>query len=162
MSGPHLKFYHQPWFRAFLLVVAIVIVFFVARDLATPASFGQYGYYRGQNVNDWATREVAFSGGSTTCQACHQDKHEAWAAGPHAGINCESCHGPAAAHPANPGQVRPEVPAGREFCALCHDINVARAKAVQQVDVAQHNPGPDCTTCHNPHRPLPVGMGGKQ
>lgn len=159
MPEPNLRLHNQPWFRAFLLVIAIVILFFVVRDLATPSSFGQYGYYRGENVDEWAAREVAFSGGSQVCQACHQDKYEAWSAGPHTSINCESCHGPAANHPANPGQVRPEVPAGREFCALCHDTNAARAGVVRQVDVLQHNPGPDCGACHDPHRPLPVGMG---
>lgn len=161
MPEPNPRFDKQPWFRAFLLVIAVVIVFFVVQGLATPASFGQYGYYRGENVGEWAAREVAFSGGSQTCQACHQDKHEVWVAGPHASINCESCHGPAASHAASPGQVRPEVPAGREFCGLCHEVNAARARMVQQVDGLQHNPGPDCMACHNPHRPLPVGMGCK-
>lgn len=153
--------FNRPWLRAALVVVALLIAFFVVRDLAMPESFGQYGYYRGDNVDEWAVKPVAYSPGAQTCEKCHQDKYTQWSAGQHAGFGCETCHGPAQEHQSNPGKVRPALPVEREFCGVCHDTHEARVELIRQVDINEHNRGTACVACHDPHRPLPLRVGGK-
>ena len=147
------------WVRAALVVACLVVLFFVTRALAVPATFGQYGYYRGASVDEWAAKPPAYSPGVQSCQGCHAPVYASWSAGAHATIGCESCHGPAGTHAAGLGQ-RPARPEGREFCGRCHASDKARPSLVKQVDLATHNPGLACVTCHRPHDPALAG-GGK-
>lgn len=146
------------WVRALLVVAGLVAVFAVTRAMAVPATFGQYGYYRGASVDEWAAKPASYSAGSEKCQACHAPVYASWSGGAHATVNCESCHGPAGAHLAGLAQ-RPERPEGREFCGRCHASDQARPGLVRQVDVTKHNPGAECVACHRPHDPVLSGRG---
>ncbi len=44
-------------FRIFLLAVGIVGSYLIARYFLTPASFGEYGWYRGAALAEVATRD---------------------------------------------------------------------------------------------------------
>jgi len=75
-------------------------------------------------------------------------------------VDCESCHGPAASHAANPIESKPSIPAEREFCLRCHSYNPARPSGFPQIDPEEHNSPIPCATCHEPHAPVtPVTPG---
>src|SRR5512147_1030739 len=60
--------------------------------------YGQFGYHPGRDADAWASRVPAFVG-ARSCAACHAEEAKRWASAPHAGVTCESCHGPLAGHP---------------------------------------------------------------
>jgi len=57
-----------------ILLVVILVVFFTAQYLFVPKSFGKYGHYRADAVNDVAKQEIVYAG-FTACYDCH-DVHQ--------------------------------------------------------------------------------------
>ena len=92
-------------FRIFLLAVGIVVAYSIARYFLTPASFGEYGWYRGAALAELATRDRVYAG-KKACEECHSDEYQKLMKHEHKGLACESCHGPGEAHVQNPGQSR--------------------------------------------------------
>ncbi|MGB8516416.1 MAG: c-type cytochrome [Gallionella sp.] len=100
--------------RLLILIALIVVVAFTAKHLLVPASFYQYGHYRGDAVAEIASKVPKLQG-SAACQSCHKEVYEEWTAGIHRkatksgavqdvvvkyGPGCEVCHtGPAGNHP---------------------------------------------------------------
>ena len=100
--------------RLLALVVIFAIVAIAAKKFLIPATFYQYGHYRGAAVAEIASK-VPKLDGSASCQSCHQEAYAEWTAGIHRkatrngvvqglviknGPNCEVCHtGPAGNHP---------------------------------------------------------------
>jgi hypothetical protein len=92
------------------------------------------------------------------------------------GIHCEVCHGPSAAHAANPRSVHPRNPGlmnGIELNALCGSCHRAQSSAEETTDLrdpwnSRHQPlllavsacfrksdgRLTCLSCHSPHQPL--------
>ena len=89
------------------------------------------------------------------CAGCHGDVADAKGAGPHAGVGCEACHGPQAAHAQadDPSALKPEKPDPVNLCLVCHRANVAKPAGFPQIDPKEHNPGAACHDCHAPHNP---------
>ena len=116
-----------------------------------------------------------------TCGTCHTTGWVATGeAGPHQddlpgihgtwsepGVTCEGCHGPSAAHAANPSSTKPSK---EEKCGECHSRG-----DVNQIDVSgglvQHHEQYEdllasphkafkCGTCHKPHLSTKYGLGG--
>jgi predicted CXXCH cytochrome family protein len=134
--------------------------FFVLRALFVPEGFGVYGHYRAGAIDDNRARPVAFAG-RAACVECHSDVPEAAKGGPHQAIRCEACHGPLAAHAADPTEKQAVRPDPRVLCARCHAANVARPARFPQVDVAEHAGQELCTTCHAAHNPLAPPAAGQ-
>jgi len=136
--------------RLLLLIFAIVTSFLVARTLLTPASFGEYGFYRGNALIELAGLEPTFAGKV----ACGKRFPEALATlekGPHKTLSCEGCHGPMdlkalAGKDAKP----PKPPEG--VCLRCHEANPSRPESFPQIDPGDHYEG-KCLECHLPHEP---------
>jgi len=63
--------------------------------MMVPESFGKYGHYRANAVDDVMNLDIAYAG-FEACADCHDDVVETKAGSRHAGVACESCHGPAA------------------------------------------------------------------
>lgn len=100
--------------RLLVLIVVFAIVAFSAKKFLIPASFYEYGHYRGAAVAEIASKVPKLQG-SAACQSCHKKAYEEWAAGIHRkatknnviqglvvknGPGCEVCHtGPAGNHP---------------------------------------------------------------
>lgn len=100
--------------RLLALVAVFAIIAIAAKEFLIPATFYQYGHYRGAAVAEIASK-VPKLDGSASCQSCHQEAYAEWAAGIHRkatrndvvqglviknGPNCEVCHtGPAGNHP---------------------------------------------------------------
>jgi hypothetical protein len=79
-------------FRFAGLFVLAFLVFLVVRHFIVPASFGQYGHYRGAAIGEIASRPAKFAG-HDTCEGCHADVQDKKKNGKHAHVNCEACHG---------------------------------------------------------------------
>jgi len=131
----------------------VLVVFLLVRAHFVPKSFGQYGHYRGDSLNELASKPISFAG-HQVCEECHSDVLEVKKTGKHAGVNCEACHGPLAKHAEDPGSVVPQLPDTAVLCARCHEENIAKPKAFPQVVSAEHSGGVVCKTCHQPHSPL--------
>ncbi|UCC72778.1 MAG: hypothetical protein JSV86_20890 [Gemmatimonadota bacterium] len=141
-----------PRLVAVFALAAIALI--AARYFLVPASFGEKGHYRAAALDTIVAREKQYAG-QQECALCHSAIMDARLAGNHQGVACESCHGPAAAHAANPVEAKPSVPREREFCPRCHAYNPARPTGFPQIDPVAHNPLAPCVSCHDPHQPEP-------
>ena len=135
--------------RLVLLTLAIVGSYLVARAFLTPATFNQYGWYRGAALEEIAARTPVFAG-KKSCDECHSDILHQLTADAHKTLSCEACHGVSREHTDNP-DILP-VKATGSHCIRCHEANVARPAWLKQIVVKDHY-GPKCTECHVPHQP---------
>ena len=138
--------------RLALIFAAGFVLFLIVRSLVIPPGFGVYGHYRAGALADVRARAVRFAG-RASCVPCHEDMDKAKAAGRHAGLGCEVCHGALAAHVADAANVVPSKPDPRTLCPVCHTSNVAKPKGFPQVDPKDHAGDEPCTECHAPHAP---------
>ncbi len=145
-------------FRAlFVLLVAIVVVT-VGRSFLKPASYGEYGPYRFDNVAEQAAVRPPLHGGKASCGECHDDRLKALTAGAHKSVSCEICHGPLGRH-VKDGDVVAKMNVDRSFtlCARCHRKIDGRPAGFPQVVLEQHVSGAlegkVCLECHDPHSP---------
>jgi hypothetical protein len=146
------RFFQMPpqVFRIFLLAVAIVGSYSVARYFLTPSSFRQYGWYRGEALAELATRDRVYAG-KKACDECHSEEFQKLLKHEHKGLSCEGCHGPGQAHADNP-DVKMEV-LNFSHCVRCHEANPSRPKWHKQIVLKSHYAGSKCTECHVAHSP---------
>jgi uncharacterized CHY-type Zn-finger protein len=140
-------------FRLGSVFLAGILVFVALRGFLVPRSFGQYGHFRGNAIQEVAAKPVVYAG-HQVCETCHADVLEVKAKGKHVRVACESCHGPLAAHADDPGSVQPEKLDTAVLCVRCHEANSAKPKWFPQVVSADHSSGLPCETCHQPHSPV--------
>ena len=146
-------------FRLAGVYLAVTLLFLVVRAAVVPASFGQYGHYRGAAIGEIAAKPLHYAG-HPTCETCHADVAQSKAGGKHAHMNCEACHGPLLRH-ANDPSIDPGKPDVGTLCVRCHAASAARPKDFKQVNASEHSGGVPCNTCHQPHNPA-IGAGGVQ
>jgi hypothetical protein len=84
---------------------------------------------------------------------CHDEQATARAAGKHAHVACEACHGPLAQHADDPAAHVPKLPDVADLCRRCHEKDAAKPKNFPQVATAEHSGGVACNSCHQPHNP---------
>lgn len=135
-----------------VLFVVLLAALVVARQLFVPETFGELGHYRAASVEDNAAQPLTYAG-YRVCSDCHDDIAGAKQLSSHAGLSCETCHGPAAAHASAPDESLPEIPRAREHCELCHSYDPARPQGFPQILTDMHNPGQACIACHDSHSP---------
>jgi hypothetical protein len=143
-----------PQLKILLPLFAIFItIFVIIRHFLVPASFGEYGHYRGNSLTDNANKEMVFAS-KETCIECHPDMNEKLMSDLHSGLSCLVCHGPGLEHVNAPDSANIVKKSGRAHCGRCHSINPARAKdAITQIDIAEHHKEKEnCIECHNPHQ----------
>lgn len=136
-----------------IIGVALIAGLIVARNLLVPESFGKYGHYRADAVDEIRTQEMVFAG-AEICYDCHDDIVDEKEQSHHKGVTCEVCHGPAAAHAEAPDELTPDIPRDRDNCISCHGYNLSRPSGFPQIVSDRHNPGRLCMSCHRPHDPL--------
>jgi hypothetical protein len=160
--------------RAALILVFVAVGYLLGRGFLVPESFGQYGYYRGDNLKEQMNIRVPRHGnGLEACAYCHEEKVEGIAETPHQVINCETCHAPLRSHVeydsieaflADPGDYdrtgEMEIHSAQELCIKCHDYQLAKPKDYTTIVVVEHlderdmKLGPNvCLECHDPHDP---------
>ena len=147
-------------FRPLFVIIVIVILILLTRMVLVPKDFGigergyMYGWHRLSNEEEWKTFKVKYQG-RDYCKDCHPEMFAKIMGSPHRIIQCENCHGPAIDHPSDPPKL--VIDRSREHCLRCHFPLVypssGRAK-IKGVDPDKHNPGTECSTCHNPHKPM--------
>lgn len=150
-----MKFYIPPQLKHLLpAFLVFILLFSIGRRAIVPDTYGEYGHYRAASMDEIADTPLNYAG-HESCEECHPEIAENKEYDVHSEINCETCHGPGLAHAQNPKDIRIHVPAGREFCGLCHGlIEDGSRDFVNQVDITQHHTERKyCTDCHNPHQP---------
>lgn len=152
-------------FRPLLVVIGLVVIVLIARFFYVPSDFGShergymYGWHRKGNEDEWKAFKVKYQFNNEYCKDCHGDKYETLMRSPHAVINCENCHGPAVEHPSDPAKLK--IDKSREQCLRCHyplPYPTSGRANIRGVDPQKHNPGVECSMCHNPHKPDTRGM----
>ena len=146
-------------FRDYEHVVRIAALFALGTALfllwrwwMVPADFGIYGHFRAGALADNRQRPVVYAG-RAACVDCHTDVSDAWQAGKHLTVGCESCHGPLGSHARGEVEGAPRRPDGRTACVQCHAARAGMPPAFPRVVVSDHA-GPDaCITCHPAHTP---------
>jgi hypothetical protein len=145
-------------FRSYEHLVRLAAVFGVGallflgvRWLLVPDDYGRLGPYRMSALAANQARPIVYAG-QVACLDCHTDVGEIRRANAHARVGCESCHGPLAAHAADPsiGAMRPDP---RATCAVCHVPDVAKPRGFKTVNFTEHADPGSCTTCHPAHAP---------
>ena len=138
--------------RPAVVLLAAMALFLVLRSAVIPKAFGQYGHYRPGALNDIRQRPLAYAG-QATCVLCHDDEAKVRAAGKHAHVACEACHGPQAQHADDPASHVPKLPDVANLCRRCHEKDAAKPKNFPQVVTVEHSSGMACNACHQPHNP---------
>jgi hypothetical protein len=151
--------------RCAVIIGLAACVFLAVRSYLVPDSFGvhgsyTYGYHRAASDAEQATLPALYQG-SDTCTSCHAAEHATWSGAGHAGVSCETCHGPWQAHNANTPDAM-IADGSSDACLTCHGALPARPAAFPQIDsLEQHlreqrqdvTPEMTCTYCHHPHEP---------
>lgn len=128
-----------------------------ARVMLVPPTFGDIGHYRAAAVGEIAASRLRYAG-RDACAACHEDVVTVHSRARHQTVACENCHGPGTAHVESGGEAAVTVPRERNFCPRCHGYDAARPTGFPQIDPIAHNPVKPCTTCHEPHAPVPPNL----
>jgi len=140
-------------FRLVLLTIAIVVTYLIARYLLTPASFEEYGFYRGLALKEHMRHLPVFAG-RKACLECHEDIQAKLFKGEHKTIGCESCHGVGQEHVDNHDVKLIKI--GDNGCLRCHEASASRPAWLKQIDPKEHYREDKCTGCHVPHQPNEV------
>src|SRR5688572_21455753 len=95
-----------------------VALFLGLRWVLVPSDYGRLGPYRASALAANQARPIVYAG-QLACVDCHSDVAEMRKTNAHERIGCESCHGPLAAHAADPANaaIRPD-PAARVQCVM--------------------------------------------
>jgi hypothetical protein len=139
--------------RLALLTVVIVVAYFTARSVLTPRSFGQFGWYRADAIEELRQKEPVFAG-RLACNECHKEAVQKLAKAEHKDVSCESCHGVSQGHVENPDVRLPKLTDAH--CVRCHERAPARPAWLKQMDPAKHYNAQRCAECHVPHQPTEV------
>lgn len=140
-------------FRLVLLTIGIVVVYLTARYFLTPPSFGAYGWYRANALEERASQTPVYAG-KQACDECHSEVLATLAAHKHKTLSCETCHGVGKAHAENPDVEFSKL--SLTPCMRCHEANPTRPKWYPQITIKDHYTGERCTECHSPHEPNEV------
>lgn len=139
-------------FRLIILFVIVIGLFLVARHFLVPDSFGVYGPYRANALEENANLDVKYID-TENCVMCHEEIDTLKNSGLHKNINCQTCHGPGYLHIEDPTTENILKEGDREFCGKCHNKIAGRPNIIKQIDINEHNVESKCIECHNPHEP---------
>ena len=151
--------------RPLFAVIGIVILILLARLILVPKDFGvyergyMYGWHRHGNEEEWKKTKVKYQG-KDFCKDCHADKYDSINKTPHKIIQCENCHGPANDVTSDHySEQRPKlaIDKSRALCLRCHyplPYPTSKRGDIKSIDPDKHNPGVECSNCHNPHKPM--------
>lgn len=150
------------------LVIAMIIfgvAGFFARTLFVPDSMGQYGHYRGADIEDQKNVQVRL-GTNDSCFQCHKPVRTIHKKGVHSTVSCEVCHGPYGNHIADGKKIGTQpVKRGDEIsqlCLRCHNkvIQARPRKSIRMIGMPEHleqkqvQMTHSCNQCHMVHDPL--------
>jgi len=166
-------------YRKRLLTVLLGIVVLAGggllfKQLLLPDSFGQYGPYRADAIEEQA-QILPRHGTNESCFKCHEYEARGHKKGKHQTISCEFCHGPYADHViaheseyGNKGFKKSgTLPVKKEgeittLCLRCHntEIKARSEEVIKTVAMPEHLEKQNvklthnCNQCHHVHAPL--------
>jgi len=138
---------------------------FLFKGLLLPDSFGVYGNYRADAIND-AVEVPLRHGTNDSCFKCHSFEAKIHKAGLHKTISCEFCHGTYADHVQGDKKTGAlPVKTGNQIttlCLRCHntEIKARSEKVIKTVALPDHLERQQvklthtCNQCHHVHAPL--------
>lgn len=151
------------------LIIAIIVVGvggYFARAAFVPDSMGQYGHYRGTDIEDQKNVPVRL-GTNDSCFQCHQPIRTIHKQGVHKTVSCEVCHGPYGNHIGEDDQKIGSLPVKRgdeitELCLRCHNrvIQARPREMIRMIGMPEHLEQQhvqlthNCSQCHMVHDPL--------
>jgi len=154
---------NQFWMRLVLVFVGIIAMVIVGRELMLPESWGEYGYYRGDMIDEEAHRDIKY-GTNESCAECHSNVSSLKAHSNHATLSCEICHAPVSVH-AKDNKKFADMPIKKgedqvQLCLKCHQKTVGRPDNFPMIDRYEHldergvKATHTCDQCHTVHAPL--------
>jgi hypothetical protein len=157
-SGPPTSYRHAVPLLA--LIAALLVLVFVGRWFAVPATFGQHGQYRGAAIAEarsFSPRHID----EKICEECHEAQASLHSKDVHVTVQCGTCHGAGWKHAENPQENPVQTPDGKEQCLVCHELLEARPASFPQIRWREHflfvgikDESVTCINCHDPHEPL--------
>lgn len=138
---------------AILAGAAVLSVALFAGAAMAWSPYLDFSLHRDSNARQWAALDMSFAS-SSVCATCHTPEAGRLASAAHAGIGCQSCHGPLLDHSLASGDraqatVAVAVPTD-EVCARCHVQAQGRPATFRQIVPTQHYVS-TCLQCHDPH-----------
>ncbi len=149
--------------RLLLVFAGIIALVVIGRMIILPDSWGEYGYYRGDYVDEEASRAMVY-GTNDSCRNCHEEVYDMKRAGVHKRLSCEICHAPVSEHVLNDKKfadmpVKKGEPQ-RELCLTCHQSAQGRPETFAMIQFPKHledqkvKTTHECNRCHTVHAPL--------
>ncbi|MBI2343690.1 MAG: hypothetical protein HYV02_05120 [Deltaproteobacteria bacterium] len=157
----HTKHYYR--IAAFL--IGAIFLFLIVRAFLIPKSFGEFGFYRADNLSEQKRLPISFAARGD-CAACHPDIATRHQQGPHQPVQCQNCHAPLTQHIAGDGTHKAPMPINRAsaLCLRCHRALPSRPTEFPQIQIVEHTGLAEheltegfCIQCHHPHDPRPAG-----
>ena len=138
------------------VIGAIVAIVLLLRFVVLPETMFSAKPHQAAAVEREMAKPLQHAG-VAACRDCHGDEFDLKYGGKHRDIGCENCHGPGAAHAADPENAdkKPPLPREREKCLACHAYDSSRPNGFPQVDPQEHRPRKKCVSCHDAHDPVP-------
>ena len=128
--------------RPAVVLIAGLAAFLVIRTALIPKAFDKFGHYDAASLDVIRQHPISYAG-QDACVMCHDGEATIRAAGKHAHVSCEACHGPQAAHAGadDPSAHKPALPDVANLCRRCHEKDAATPKDFPQVVTAAHAGG---------------------
>lgn len=148
------------YWRAFLIIIGGLMTFLIVRAILFPASFGEFGPYRGANVEEQMDKAASFASPGA-CKDCHANVDAIHRENSHKSVGCQNCHAPLIVH-VKDGSVVGDMPINRspQLCLRCHRKLPSRPTTFPQIATKEHLQRNEddledgaCTVCHAPHKP---------
>lgn len=149
--------------RLIYIFIGIFVAVLIVGVIVMPASWGEYGFYRGDAVHEEASLAL-IHGTNESCKTCHEEVYDIKKAGAHSRLSCETCHAPVTSHvkdqkkfadmPVKKGELQ------TGLCLNCHQKVIGRPVKFPMIDAKAHLEAQnvkathDCARCHTVHDPL--------
>ncbi len=152
--------------RIFIIFALLVAAGLIVRASMLPESFGKYGAYRGDNLQEQMEARPLYRG-DDYCSECHEKESDIISESRHETVPCEDCHFIAGLHADGKKKLsNMPVDKSREGCTICHRHLASRPKDFPQVkDFDAHikdnwksrlgeiDLTAGCWNCHKAHKP---------
>jgi len=146
-------------------LIVFVVLGFAGKKLLAPKSFGVYGHYRADAIEEAAAVDIRH-GTNASCLSCHAFEAKIHLSGQHRTISCEFCHGTYADH-AKDGKKIGTLPVKQNeeintLCLRCHNraIQARPEEVIKTIIMPAHLEDQKvktthfCNQCHHVHAPL--------
>jgi len=157
--------YYSHLVKLIIAMIVLGVAGFFARQLFSPESMGEYGHYRGADIEDQKNVPVRLQT-NESCFQCHKPVRRIHKKGVHKSVSCEVCHGPYADHVKDGKKIGMlPVKKGKEIthlCLRCHNkvIQARPRTSIKMVGMPEHLQEKKvrientCDQCHMVHDPL--------